>query len=50
MEKLGLFVEYFLEMLGKILKAVNVLASDSNMLEDIGDAVAAFGDNVDSLK
>ncbi len=50
MEKLGMFINYFLEMLSKILKAVSILGSDSTMLDDIGDAVEEFGDNVDSLK
>lgn len=50
MEKLGNLVDAFLEMLNKILQAVKILAAGDPMLDDIGDAVKEFGENVEGLK
>ena len=50
MEKLTLFIDYFLEMLNKILQAVKVIAEGEPMLNSIGEAVKEFGQDVETLK
>ena len=50
MEKLGKFIDYYLEMLNKILKAVKVVSESDTMIDDIGDAVREFGEKVEGLK
>ena len=50
MEKIGSFINYFLELISNVLKAVKVFADGEAMLTDIGAAVEDFGGKVEGLK